>query len=217
MGIYDVPASALIEEVAKELKNHIKQPGFVPYVKTGAHRERAPNNPDWFYLRNASILYRLYKNGATGTGSLRTYYGGRKNRGVKPEKKVKASGKIIRTCLQSLEKAGLLKKEKKGRVVSGKGEKLLYAKAKEIEVTFKVEIMKKDEDKKQRIEKARQAREKALREIMAKKNEANAQEQRAEAKKQQEAKAHEQKSEAPKQEQKANEDDRRGKPEAEKA
>ena len=73
MGIFDVPAGMLIEEVAKELKGKVQQPELFNYVKTGAHNERTPNNPDWFYVRNASILYQIYKHGSTGTGSLRTY------------------------------------------------------------------------------------------------------------------------------------------------
>ncbi|MCH7902846.1 30S ribosomal protein S19e [archaeon] len=169
MGIFDVPASMLIEEVAKDLKQKIQQPDFIAFVKSGAHTERAPNNPDWFYMRNASILYQIYKHGAAGTGHLRNYYGGRKNRGVKPERKRKASGKIIRVCLQSLEKQGLLKKEKKGRIVSSQGEKLLYAKSLEVGKIFEETKKKKEQEKKERIEKVRANREKAFKEVQAKK------------------------------------------------
>ncbi|MCR4368880.1 MAG: 30S ribosomal protein S19e [archaeon] len=154
MGIFDVPAARLIEAVSTDLKQKLKEPGFVDYVKTGAHAERTPDRKDWFYVRSASVLYRVYKNGNGGTGRLRTYYGGRKNRGVKPEKKRKASGKVIRTCLQELEKAGLLKKAKSGRVVTGKGEKLLFDKARIIEKDFKEEVAKTQKDKAERVEKA---------------------------------------------------------------
>lgn len=171
MGIFDVPASMLIEEVAKDLKQKIQQPEFIMFVKSGAHTERAPNNPDWFYMRNASILYQIYKHGSTGTGHLRNYYGGRKNRGVKPERKRKASGKIIRVCLQSLEKQGLLKQEKKGRSVSSQGEKLLYAKAIEVGKVFDETKKKKEQMKRERIEKVQANREKAFKEIQAKKQE----------------------------------------------
>ncbi len=161
MGIYDVPAAGLIEEVAKDLKAKIKQPAFAPYVKTGANRERAPNNPDWFFHRAASVLYRVYKNGALGTGALRSYYGGRKNRGVRPEHKVKASGKIIRLALQSLEKEGLVKKDKKGRKITAKGEKLLFEKAKAADVVFKAASEKEKAELSERLAKAEQARQKA--------------------------------------------------------
>ncbi len=168
MGIYDVPAGMLIDEVAVELKGKLKQPEFIIYVKSGAHRERVPQNPDWFYVRAASILYRIYKNGNLGTGALRNYYGGRKNRGVKPEAKRKASGKVIRTCLQELEKNGFIKKDKKGRLITGKGEKLLYTKSIEVGKVFKEETDKKENKKTEIIEKSKQRIEKFAKEQKAK-------------------------------------------------
>lgn len=132
-GIFDVPAGDLIEEVAKELQKNpaIVQPNFVWFVKTGAHRERAPEQSNWWYVRLASILYRTYKTGSVGTERLRTYYGGRQARGVKPHHFRKSGGKIIRLGLQTLEKIGLVKKAKKGRVITPAGEKFLAQKAKE--------------------------------------------------------------------------------------
>jgi len=129
---YDVPGTELIKEIAKELKENknIVQPDYVNYVKTGAHRERAPQDENWYFVRMASILRRIFLDGPVGTESLRTYYGGRKNRGVKPHKHVKASGKIIRNCLQALEKEGLIKKSKKGREITKKGILLLNKKSK---------------------------------------------------------------------------------------
>ncbi len=137
MGIYDVPATELIDGVAEEFKATLQQPDFIKWVKSGAHRERAPLRPDWFYVRAASILYRVYKDGPVGTESLRTYYGGKRNRGVRPEKFKKASGKVVRACLQALEKEGLIKKAKKGRGISAKGESFLAKKAKEVAVKIK--------------------------------------------------------------------------------
>ncbi len=134
MGVFDVPVDQLINSIAKSLKEEysIEKPAFTDFVKTGSHREKKPLDDDWFYVRMASILYRLHKDGANGVGSFRTYYGGRKNRGVKPHQFRKASGKVIRSALQSLEKAGLLKKAVKGRELSGKGHSLLVKKAKEL-------------------------------------------------------------------------------------
>jgi small subunit ribosomal protein S19e len=125
--VYDVPGIELIKEITKELKQNknIIIPEYANYVKTGAHKERAPQQEDWYHIRMASILRRIYLDGPTGTEALRTYYGGRKNRGVRPHKHVKASGKIIRNCLQALEKEGLIKKEKKGRIATRKGVALL--------------------------------------------------------------------------------------------
>lgn len=132
-SVFDVPTAELIEEIAKELEKNpdISKPAFAGFVKTGSHRERAPEREDWWYVRLASLLYRTYKNGPVGTGQLRTYYGGRKARGVQPHHFRKSGGKIIRLGLQTLEKAGFIQKAKKGRIISSKGEKFLAQKAKE--------------------------------------------------------------------------------------
>lgn len=126
MGIYDVPAAYLIEETAEKLKTEIEEPEFTKYVKTGVHRERAPQRVDWFYVRMASILYRTYKWNIIGTEKLRSYYGGKRNRGVKTEHQAKASGKVIRSAVQKLEEAGyLVKAQPKGRKLTPKSQKLL--------------------------------------------------------------------------------------------
>ena len=132
MGVFDVPAGTLIRVVAEDLKKQgIERPAWALFVKTGPHKERSPDNPDWFFERAASVLYRIYKEGPLGTESLRTYYGGKKRRGTKRPEFRKASGKVIRSCLQALEKQGLVKKGKKGRVVTGKGQSYLNRKSKE--------------------------------------------------------------------------------------
>jgi len=126
--VYDVPADALIERVAKRLEEmpELQMPDWAKFVKTGAHKERLPEQKNWWYVRAASILRRIYIDGPVGVARLRTYYGGRKNRGVKPEHHVDASGKIIRTILQQLERAGLLEKDgQNGRRVTSKGQSLL--------------------------------------------------------------------------------------------
>jgi len=132
LTVFDVPAAALIKAIAADLrKQGIEQPEWTAFVKTGQHRERAPDSPDWFFERLASVLYRIYKQGPLGTESLRTYYGGKKRRGVRRPVFRKASGKIIRVCLQQLEKQGLIKKSKKGRVITGKGQAYLNRQAKQ--------------------------------------------------------------------------------------
>jgi small subunit ribosomal protein S19e len=126
MGIYDVPAKYIIEEMAIKLQKEIEQPNFAYYVKSGVSRERAPERKDWFYIRMASILYRTYKWNIIGTERLRSYYGGRQRRGLKTEHQMKASGKVIRTAVQKLEEAGYLEKAKpKGRQLTKKGLKEL--------------------------------------------------------------------------------------------
>lgn len=145
--VFDVPTDLLITHLATDLKENQKvvQPAFVPFVKTGAHRERSPQDPNWYYVRMASILRRVYVDGPVGTESLRTYYGHRKARGTKPSEFRKAGGKVIRSCLQALEKLGFIEKDKNkdGRKVTGKGESYLQAQAVFVEkhaVQWKKEI-----------------------------------------------------------------------------
>jgi small subunit ribosomal protein S19e len=131
--VYDVPPALLIEKTAKKLKEiGVKEPSWAPFVKTGAHKERRPENPDWWYIRCASILRKIYVNGPVGVERLRTAYGGRKNRGHAPEHFVKGSGNIIRTALQELERLGLVAKTEEGRVITPKGQSLLDNTAKEV-------------------------------------------------------------------------------------
>lgn len=126
---YEVPVTQFIDKLAKYLKENIEQvqpPSWASFVKTGTHVEKQPQDPDWWYTRSASILRKIYVHGPIGLEKLRAQYGGRKNYGVKPEHAVKASGNIIRKALQQLESAGLVQIiEKKGRIMSPKGRKLV--------------------------------------------------------------------------------------------
>jgi len=159
MGIFDVPPSRLIQEVALDLekKFNVKKPAFIDFVKTGTSKERAPTQENWFYLRMASILYRIAKEGPTGVGSLRTYYGNKKARGSRPHRFKKASGKIIRLCMQELEKLGFIQKAKKGRTIAGKGYSYLVKKSVEL-----AKILKEEEQKLIEKQKEIEARQKEL-------------------------------------------------------
>jgi len=126
--VREVPSDKLIERLKERLKEikEIEAPEWINFVKSGAHRERPPEQQDFWYIRAASILRRIYLDGPVGVERLRTYYGGRRRRGHKPPRVYKASGAIIRRILQQLEKAGLVEKiDKKGRRITPKGQRLL--------------------------------------------------------------------------------------------
>jgi small subunit ribosomal protein S19e len=129
MSIYNINTSELIEKAAKELKKIVKAPEWGLFVKTGAGKERPPQREDWWYMRSASVLRKIYTHGPIGVNKLKIKYGSRKNRGHKPERFYEASGKIIRTILQQLEQAGLITKGEKGvhkgRIVTPKGKSFL--------------------------------------------------------------------------------------------
>lgn len=125
--VFDVPADLLIEKVAEEFKNNdkIESPAWSNFVRTGVHKERKPERPDWWFVRTASIIRRVYIDGPVGVESLRTFYGGKKDRGVRPEVFRKGSGSIIRTALHQLEDAGYVEKVEGGRVVTPQGRSFL--------------------------------------------------------------------------------------------
>ncbi|MFA5108881.1 MAG: 30S ribosomal protein S19e [Candidatus Micrarchaeia archaeon] len=130
---YDVDALKLVKMTAQELeKMNIPAPKWVGTVKSGPHRQRLPQDEKFWYIRCASILRKAYIGSVVGVSSLRTHYGGRKARGVRPEKHRRAGGNLIRKGMQALEKAGLMQKAKVGRELSAKGRKLLDGVAKEI-------------------------------------------------------------------------------------
>ncbi|VVC01843.1 30S ribosomal protein S19e [uncultured archaeon] len=123
----------LVKKVAEKLQAlGIAQPAFIGTVKSGAHSSRLPQQKDFWYVRLAAMLRNSYVHGNVGVGKMRTHFGGKKIRGVKPEEKRKAGGSIIRKGLQALEAAGLMVKKKKGRELSAAGKKLLDAAAKEV-------------------------------------------------------------------------------------
>jgi small subunit ribosomal protein S19e len=125
-----VPANRLIKELAETIKGNypqIKPPTWAQYVKTGSHRERVPDNPDWWYIRAAAILRKIYLKGEVGVERLRTTFGGRKQDGTKKCHFRKGGGEIIREIMQQLEDAKLVKKvEGKGRTITPEGLSLLY-------------------------------------------------------------------------------------------
>ena len=129
-SIRDVESQKLVNAASDQLKERIKMPDWALYIKTGVNRERPPENRDWWYVRGASIMRRLYLDGPVGVSRLRTYYGGLHRRGHKPAHFARGGGKIIRTLLTDLEKAGLVAKDKKGRTLTKDGIKLVNAAAK---------------------------------------------------------------------------------------
>lgn len=126
--VYDVPAGDLIEHLADYLRSSVEQvkpPPWALYAKTGAHRERPPENPDWWYERAASLLRRLYISGPLGISRLRKLYGGRKRFPMRKAHSVRAGGSSIRKVLQQFESAKLVTHSRKGRILTDEGKSLL--------------------------------------------------------------------------------------------
>ncbi|MAG07675.1 30S ribosomal protein S19e [Candidatus Pacearchaeota archaeon] len=128
MTIYEISHREFNNKLAEQLKQipEFKAPEWSFYVKTSVARERPTQEPDFWNKRAASILRQIYINRLVGVNSLKTRYGGKKNRGAAPPKFKRGSGKIIRVILQQAEAAGLVEKaDKKGRKLTEKGRQLL--------------------------------------------------------------------------------------------
>lgn len=128
-SIFKASPQNLVKETAEELKDKFEAPSWAAFVKTGNNKDRPPQNQNWWHLRAASVLRTVYKDGPVGVSKLRSRYGSRKNRGVKPHKFTKASGNILRKILQQLETSGLVQQQKigvhKGRIITPAGTSLL--------------------------------------------------------------------------------------------
>jgi len=134
--VYDVDPRKLIERAAERLKEFeaVKAPAWAAFAKSGAGRQRAPAQKNFWHLRCASMLHKLYVGGSKGVSRLRTAYGCRKRgRKVASPRFAKGGGSILRKGLQQLEKAGLVRKAKEGgRVLTSKGRAFLDSVAKEV-------------------------------------------------------------------------------------
>ncbi|HTP53798.1 MAG TPA: 30S ribosomal protein S19e [Thermoplasmata archaeon] len=124
----DVPTSALLSKLAVELKSRgaVTPPTWAEFVKTGVHKQRAPVEPDWWYMRSASVLRKIYLKGYIGVERLSAEYGGKRDRGSAPYHARTGSRAVLREIVQQLEKSGLVQPYKTlGRRVSASGQKLL--------------------------------------------------------------------------------------------
>jgi small subunit ribosomal protein S19e len=128
VNVYDVPAEKLISRLAERMRSEgkIKPPEWADYVKTGVHKEKAPIQDDWWYIRVAAILRKVYVKGPIGVSRLSSDFGGKVDRGSKPYKAKQGGRSIARTALKQLEELGLVINEKgQGRKVSPVGRSLI--------------------------------------------------------------------------------------------
>jgi small subunit ribosomal protein S19e len=129
--LYNVDPRDLNREIARELKERklVTPPAWAPFVKSGSHKERVPQQHDWWYHRAAAVLRAVDVKGPIGTAKLAVKFGGRKNRGVAPDQFREAGTNVLRKCLQQLEKSKLIKQVDfdghKGRVIAKDGAALL--------------------------------------------------------------------------------------------
>ncbi len=136
--VYEINSHEYNLKLADALKKipEFKIPEWVYFVKSSPSKARPIDDDNFWFKRTASILKHIYKNKIVGVNRLRTRYGSRKNRGMKPERFMKAGGKIIRTILQQADSAGFtriaeqvkgVRSKKPGRELTQKGKEFLEA------------------------------------------------------------------------------------------
>ena len=126
--VNDVPPALLLPRLATELRSRpaIRPPEWAAFAKTGVHKQRAPTQSDWWYLRSASVLRRISLRGLVGVTRLSAEYGGKRDRGSAPYHARAGSRAVLREIIQQLEKSGLVQAYKnRGRRVSADGQRLL--------------------------------------------------------------------------------------------
>lgn len=126
--VRDVPPAKFIQAYTEVLKNNDKfvVPKWADIVKTGVQRELAPYDPDWYFVRAASIVRKIYMRPGTGVGALQKRYGGAYRRGARPEIHRDSSSGVIRTILITLDDLKITEKTAKGgRRISRVGQQAL--------------------------------------------------------------------------------------------
>ncbi|KAK7469167.1 Protein component of the small (40S) ribosomal subunit [Stygiomarasmius scandens] len=125
-GVRDVSADAFIAAYASHLKRagKLEVPTWADIVKTGAFKELAPYDPDWYYVRAAAVARHIYLRKDVGVGALTKLHGGRKRRGNRPSHHADSSAAVQRKICQSLEKIGVLEQtDNGGRRISQDGQR----------------------------------------------------------------------------------------------
>ncbi|KAL9261538.1 Small ribosomal subunit protein eS19x-like protein [Drosera capensis] len=124
--VKDVSPHDFVKAYAAHLKRSgkIELPEWTDIVKTGVHKELAPYDPDWYYIRAASMARKIYLRGGLGVGAFRRIYGGSKRNGSRPPHFCKSSGSIVRHILQQLHAINIIDFDTKGgRRITSSGQR----------------------------------------------------------------------------------------------
>ena len=101
-------------------------PAKFVYCKTGVSRQYAPENPDWYYIRAAAVLRRLYSQGTQGMTDLRRMFGSAADGSCIPNHFKLSSGSIMMTIAHQLQAQGFVEiAAGEGRKITEKGKKVL--------------------------------------------------------------------------------------------
>ena len=126
--VKDVAPFDFVVAYAAQLKRSgkVEVPKWVDIAKTAHWKELAPYDPDWYYIRAAAIVRKVYLRQGTGVGALKKRFGGAYRRGAAPERHQDGAGGLIRTILLSLDELNITEAHGKGgRKVTRTGQQAL--------------------------------------------------------------------------------------------
>ncbi|KAL5062201.1 hypothetical protein RYX36_023938 [Vicia faba] len=114
--VKDVSPHEFVKAYSAHLKRSGKMelPEWTDIVKTAKFKELAPYDPDWYYIRAASMARKIYLRGGLGVGAFQRIYGGSQRNGSRPPHFCKSSGSIARNILQQLQNMNLIEMDTKG-------------------------------------------------------------------------------------------------------
>ncbi|EAY00854.1 ribosomal protein S19e, putative [Trichomonas vaginalis G3] len=123
----EIAADVFVNALAKHFQENriVKPPEWADLVKTAALKQMAPSNQNWFYTRAAAVIRQIYMHHDASLSGLAFHYGANLKAVTMPKHHHNASRKVIRSILQQLEKADLVKVGEKGRQLTPKGQRLL--------------------------------------------------------------------------------------------
>ncbi|KAL3597029.1 hypothetical protein D5086_008666 [Populus alba] len=102
----------------------VELPPWTDIVKTAKFKELAPYDPDWYYIRAASMARKIYLRGGLGVGAFRRIYGGSQRNGSRPPHFCKSSGSVARHILQQLQNMNIIDVDPKGgRRITSSGQR----------------------------------------------------------------------------------------------
>eukprot|EP01115_Flamella_aegyptia_P002615 TRINITY_DN136729_c0_g1_i1.p1 TRINITY_DN136729_c0_g1~~TRINITY_DN136729_c0_g1_i1.p1 ORF type:complete len:143 (-),score=25.44 TRINITY_DN136729_c0_g1_i1:180-608(-) len=126
--VKDVNSHEFVNAYSKYLKRSGKMnpPEWTNIAKTACYKELSPQDPDWFYIRTASLARKVYLRQNTGLGGFKKLYGSGARNGTKPRHHRNASGSVIRHALKQLTELGIIEVSNKGgRKITQKGQREL--------------------------------------------------------------------------------------------
>ncbi|KAF4352503.1 hypothetical protein CsatB_013124 [Cannabis sativa] len=114
--VKDVSPHEFVKAYAAHLKRSgkVELPEYTDLVKTAKFKELAPYDPDWYYVRAASVARKIYLRGGLGVGAFRRIYGGSKRNGSRPPHFCRSSGAILRHILHQLQNMNIVDVDPKG-------------------------------------------------------------------------------------------------------